>query len=80
MSTAIRAVMSSVERGGAWTVPSHLEVRALWVELNHQGQFYHWAKARIDLDPARSRLFARSGGMPFSVEEIVDRVLAMKGA
>jgi hypothetical protein len=54
--------------------------RAVWVELNHQGQFYHWAKARLDLDPARSRLYARSGGMPFSVEEIVGQVLAMAGA
>jgi 2-oxoglutarate ferredoxin oxidoreductase subunit alpha len=54
--------------------------RALWVELNHQGQFYHYARARLDLDPARGHLYARSGGMPFSVEEIVDRVLAMKGA
>ena len=30
MSDSLRAVLSSVERRGAWTVPSHLTVRALW--------------------------------------------------
>jgi len=54
--------------------------RAVWVELNHQGQFYHYAKGRLDVDPARSRLYARSGGTPFSVEEIVDQVLALRRA
>ena len=48
--------------------------RAIWIELNHQGQFYHYAKARLDLDPAHRHLYARSGGMPFSVQEIVDKV------
>jgi 2-oxoglutarate ferredoxin oxidoreductase subunit alpha len=63
----LRAFLDSVER-------------ALWIELNHQGQFYHYAKARLDVDPARGRLYARSGGVPFSVQEIVDQVLAMKEA
>jgi 2-oxoglutarate ferredoxin oxidoreductase subunit alpha len=54
--------------------------RALWVELNHQGQFHHWARARLDLDPAHRHLYARSGGMPFSVQEIVDQVLALREA
>ena len=54
--------------------------RAVWIELNHQGQFYHYAKGRLDVDPARSRLYARSGGTPFSVEEIVDQVLALRRA
>ena len=51
--------------------------RAVWIELNHQGQFYHWARGRLDLDPAHARLYARSGGTPFSVQEIVDQVLAL---
>jgi len=51
--------------------------RAIWIELNHQGQFYHYARARLDLDTAHRHLYARSGGMPFSVQEIVDRVLAL---
>lgn len=54
--------------------------RALWVELNHQGQFHLWARARLDLDPARRHLYARSGGMPFSVQEIVDQVLGLREA
>ena len=59
----LRAFLDSVER-------------ALWVELNHQGQFYHWAKGRLDIDPAHGHL-ARSGGMPFSVQEIVDQIHAL---
>jgi len=51
--------------------------RAVWIELNHQGQFYHWARGWLDLDAARSGLYARSGGTPFSVQEIVDQVLAL---
>ena len=54
--------------------------RAIWIELNHQGQFYHYAKARLDLDAAHRHLYARSGGMPFSVQEIVDRVLTLAEA
>ena len=27
---SVRAVLSSVERRGAWTVPAHLDVRAFW--------------------------------------------------
>jgi len=54
--------------------------RAIWIELNHQGQFYHYAKARLELDAAHGHLYARSGGMPFSVQEIVDRVLALAEA
>lgn len=30
MTERVRAVMSAVERRGAWTVPPHLEVRAFW--------------------------------------------------
>jgi pyruvate/2-oxoacid:ferredoxin oxidoreductase alpha subunit len=63
----LRAFLDSVER-------------ALWVELNHQGQFYHYAKARLDVDPAHGRLYCRSGGMPFSVQEIVEQVVAMAEA
>lgn len=62
--TPLREFLDSVER-------------ALWVELNHQGQFYHFAKGRLDIDPAHGHLHARSGGMPFSVQEIVDQIHAL---
>ena len=34
-------------------------------------------EGRLDIDPAHGHLYARSGGMPFSVQEIVDQIHAL---
>jgi 2-oxoglutarate ferredoxin oxidoreductase subunit alpha len=51
--------------------------RCLWVELNHQAQFYHYAAARLDLPRERTRVYSRAGGMPFTVAEIEERIRFM---
>jgi 2-oxoglutarate ferredoxin oxidoreductase subunit alpha len=48
--------------------------RTLWVELNHQAQFFHYAAARLDLPRDRTKVYARAGGMPFTVAEIEERI------
>jgi 2-oxoglutarate ferredoxin oxidoreductase subunit alpha len=50
--------------------------RTLWIELNYQAQFYNFARGHVRLDPDRTAVYARSGGMPFTVMEIVDRIRA----
>lgn len=52
--------------------------KTLWVELNYQAQFYHFAHGQLDLIPERTAFYARSGGMPFSVAEIIDEIVALK--
>ena len=52
MSTAeVRAFMSSVERRGAWTVPAHVTVRAMWghVELDLREAVFEEDAATIDV-------------------------------
>jgi 2-oxoglutarate ferredoxin oxidoreductase subunit alpha len=51
--------------------------RTLWVELNHQAQFTHYAMARLDLPRDRMAIHARAGGMPFTVAEIESRIRAL---
>jgi 2-oxoglutarate ferredoxin oxidoreductase subunit alpha len=55
--------------------------RTLWVELNHQAQFTHYALARLDVPRDRLAIHARAGGKPFTVAEIEARIHALaKGA
>lgn len=53
--------------------------RTLWVELNYEAQFSHYAAARLDLARERTTVFARAGGMPFTVAEIEQRIRALAG-
>lgn len=48
--------------------------RTLWVELNHQAQFHRYARGYLDLPRERTRVYARSGGMPFLVQEMVEQI------
>lgn len=48
--------------------------RTLWIELNHQAQFTSFAWGHLDVDPARTRKYARAGGKPFTVAEIVEQI------
>ncbi len=48
--------------------------RTLWIELNYEAQFTHYARARLDLPADRTRVYARSGGMPFKVSEVMDEI------
>ena len=51
--------------------------RTLWVELNHQAQFTHYAIARLDVPRERRKIHARAGGTPFTVAEIEERICAL---
>jgi 2-oxoglutarate ferredoxin oxidoreductase subunit alpha len=51
--------------------------RTLWVELNHQAQFTHYAAGRLDLPRQRMAIHARAGGMPFTVAEVEEKIRAM---
>lgn len=48
--------------------------RTLWVELNHQAQFTSFAWGHMELDRDRTRKYARAGGRPFTVAEIVEQI------
>ena len=48
--------------------------RTLWVELNHMGQFFNFARGHVELPRETTGLHARSGGMPFTVHEIVEKI------
>lgn len=48
--------------------------RTLWVELNHTGQFFVFARGHVELPRETTGLYARSGGTPFTVHEIVERI------
>lgn len=45
--------------------------RAIVVELNHTGQFYHYIKGRLNL-PADTTPLHRPGPLPFRVDEMTD--------
>jgi hypothetical protein len=51
VSHRIRAVLSSVERRGAWTVPARLEVRAFWgnAVLDLREAVFEAAETTIDI-------------------------------
>ena len=51
MSNSVRAVLSSVERRGAWTVPPRLEVRAFWghAELDLREAVFEESTTTIDV-------------------------------
>lgn len=48
--------------------------RTLWIELNHMGQFFNFARGHVELPRETTGLHARSGGMPFTVHEIVEQI------
>lgn len=50
--------------------------RTLWVELNHMGQFFNFARGHVELPRETTGVHARSGGMPFTVHEIVEQIRA----
>lgn len=50
--------------------------RTLWVELNYQAQFFNFTRGHVQLPPESTGFYARSGGMPFKVGEIVEQIRA----
>ncbi len=63
----VAAIQAFVDRVG----------KTLWVELNHQAQFTHYALARLDAPRDRTKIHARAGGTPFTVAEIEERIRAL---
>lgn len=52
--------------------------KLLVVELSYGAQFYHYLRSQVDL-PANTVQYKRSGGMPFMVEEIYQRIQELNG-
>jgi 2-oxoglutarate ferredoxin oxidoreductase subunit alpha len=50
--------------------------KLLVVEMNYNGQFYHYLRSKIDL-PKATKLYNRTGGRPFSIRELSTPVLEL---
>jgi 2-oxoglutarate/2-oxoacid ferredoxin oxidoreductase subunit alpha len=46
--------------------------QVLVIELSHSAQFHQYLRSQIDLPRGRTEVFARSGGKPLSVSEVME--------
>jgi 2-oxoglutarate ferredoxin oxidoreductase subunit alpha len=54
--------------------------RVLVIELSYAAQFHQYLRSQIDLPRAKTTVFARSGGKPLAVSEVIATVRQLLGA
>ena len=54
--------------------------RVLVIELSYSAQFHQYLRSQIDLPRSKTSVFARSGGKPLSVSEVIGAVKQLLGA
>jgi 2-oxoglutarate ferredoxin oxidoreductase subunit alpha len=54
--------------------------RVLVIELSYAAQFHQYLRSQIDLPRAKTTVYARSGGKPLAVSEVISTVRQLLGA